>query len=271
MLQDNTASSPHQGSNKPRKEVVHIPFHGSEILAVDVDGKPHVVLKPALESIGVDPWTQIEKLRTRSWACTSQSLVQLPGDSQRRQIVTCDVRTFLMLLATIDERRVAEAARPLLVAYQSEVADAIEQYWTKGVAVNPRYSPAEQAAVLAALGGVVDAGWLDTKGRQLAGRVLGEEPDYDEQAKPLTVSTYLQQLGLKDAETRKVCGAFGKALKQKYIGAFGAEPPSMVDLVGRHMVPVAQYQERHRPLFDQVWRSLNRSSGGTSRPKRNRK
>ncbi|KPC74075.1 hypothetical protein ADL26_11690, partial [Thermoactinomyces vulgaris] len=104
-MQLNTASSPNEGNNKPRKEVVHIPFHEGEVLAVEVDGKPHVVLKPALDSIGVDSWTQIDKLRTRSWACTSQILAQLPGDTQRRQLVTCDVRTFLMLLATIDERR----------------------------------------------------------------------------------------------------------------------------------------------------------------------
>lgn len=92
-------------------EIVRVPFHGEDILTVDEDGKPHIILKPAIEALGVDYWTQVEKLRRRSWACTGQRLVQLPGDNQRRPAVTVDVRTFLMLLATIDERRVAAVRR----------------------------------------------------------------------------------------------------------------------------------------------------------------
>lgn len=60
------------------------------------------------------------------------------ADGKTRQMVAVDVRTFLMLLATIDARRVSEAARPLLVAYQAEVANVIEACWTKGGVINPR-------------------------------------------------------------------------------------------------------------------------------------
>lgn len=114
-----------------------MPFHGTEVIAVDADGQPHIVLKPALETIGVDFSTQRAKLVRRSWACVGQRPMQLPGDTQSRLHMTVDVRTFLMLLATIDENRVPEDVRPLLVAYQREVADVIESYWTKGAAVQP--------------------------------------------------------------------------------------------------------------------------------------
>lgn len=117
-------------------EIVRIPFHGDELLTVEVDGRPHVVLKPALESIGLDAKSQIDKLAGKSWACTGMSTVQLGG--QRRAVTIADVRTFLMLLATIDEHRVADHVRPKLVAYQSKVADVIEAYWTRGHAVNHR-------------------------------------------------------------------------------------------------------------------------------------
>ena len=116
-------------------EIVRIPFHGTEVIAVDEDGQPRIVLKPALDAIGVDFATQFTKLRRRSWACVGQRPMQLPGDTQSRTHMTVDVRTFLMLLATIDENRVPERVRPLLVAYQREVADVIEAYWTKGAAV----------------------------------------------------------------------------------------------------------------------------------------
>lgn len=117
-------------------EVVRIPFHGTELLATDVAGKPHIVLKPAVEGLGVSYSAQLAKLRRRSWAVVSSSATT-GSDGKTYQMVTVDVRTFLMLLATIEESRVAEHVRPLLAAYQAEVADVIESYWTKGAAVQP--------------------------------------------------------------------------------------------------------------------------------------
>lgn len=110
-------------------EIVHIPFHGDDLLTTLVDGKPYVLLKPAMEALGVDPWSQVEKLKGKSWACTRLIPVQFPGD-QRREMVATDVRTLLMLLATIDENRVAEHVRPKLIAYQAEVAEVIEHHFT---------------------------------------------------------------------------------------------------------------------------------------------
>lgn len=130
----------------------------------------------------------------------------------------------------------------------------------------PRYSVAEQAAVLEALRGTVDQGWLEAKGRQLIGRVLGEDPEYDPKTRPLTVSDYLGELGVKSDEVRKVAGMFGKRLKALFIERHGIEPPVIRDLVGRRIVPVCQYQEQHRDLFDEVWRSLEVRRGKTNRP-----
>ena len=118
--------------------LVTIPFHGTDLLAVDENGKPRIILRPALDSLEVDFSTQLRKLKGRSWACVGETYTQLPGDVQRRTHTTVDVRTFLMLLATISEHKVAPEKRELLIAYQSEAADVIEAYWTNGVVANPR-------------------------------------------------------------------------------------------------------------------------------------
>lgn len=118
--------------------VATIPFHGTELLAVDADGRPQVLLRPAIESLGLDFSAQRRKLTGRSWACMGEVTTQLPGDAQRRTHTTVDVRTFLMLLATINENNVHPDKRALLIAYQSEVADVIEAYWRDGVVVNAR-------------------------------------------------------------------------------------------------------------------------------------
>lgn len=270
-MQHNSSMSRDWDNDKPPNDVVRVPFHGRIIhTTMGLDGEPAVVLKPTIEAMGLDYSAQLKKLKIRSWATVAETAT-VAEDGKTRVMATINLETWSMLLANIDENRVSLDAQPLVIAYQKESAKALRDYWTQGVAVNPRYSPAEQAAVLAALSGVVDAGWLDAKGRQLAGRVLGEAPEFDQASKPLTVATYLTEQGVKAAEQRKIAGQFGKALKAKYVAAHGAEPPTIEDLVGRHMIPVAQYQERHRPLFDAVWRGLNREGGGSNRPRGRRK
>ena len=111
-------------------EIVHIPFHGREILAVEEAGRPRIILKPAIEHIGLDYSWQLQKLKAKSWATVGETPT-VGADGKVRGMASVDVRTFLMLLATIDERRVSDEARPVLVAYQSEVADLIEAYFTK--------------------------------------------------------------------------------------------------------------------------------------------
>lgn len=39
-------------------QIVRIPFHGTDVLAVELDGKPHVILKPAFEAIARPAFTQ---------------------------------------------------------------------------------------------------------------------------------------------------------------------------------------------------------------------
>jgi hypothetical protein len=118
-------------------EIVPIPFRDGEVLAVERDGRPWVVLRPAFESIGLAPDRQIDKLRSQEWATTSVTEV-VADDGRTRSMVIADLRTFLMALATIPASRVSEAARPTLIAYQREVAEVIERHFLReGDAYDP--------------------------------------------------------------------------------------------------------------------------------------
>jgi hypothetical protein len=123
-------------SPKPR-EVVKLDLSAGSVETVMVDGEPHVVFRPAVEAIGLDYSTQLRKLRERSWA-NRRDIPTVAEDGKTRLMVAVDVRTFLMWLATVNENKVAETARPVLVAYQQETTAAVNDYWTKGQATNPR-------------------------------------------------------------------------------------------------------------------------------------
>lgn len=247
-------------------EIIRIPFHGDDILCVDFEGKPEVILKPVIEGLGVDYWKQIDKLRRRSWAVTHLRGVQVSDQDQRREMVTCDVRTFLMLLATIDETRVGKDVAPKLIAYQAEVADAIEAYWTKGGAVNPRASREQlaeiaglaerQMAVLRLGDGLVDSRWLESKIRHVMARALGEEPEDDPAGRPITVGEYLAERGMAAAAARKRSPQFGKKLKAAYLREHGDLPGTAPRHIDGALRDVAVYTEADRSLFDAVWSEI---------------
>jgi hypothetical protein len=250
-------------------DIVRIPFNGGEVLAVDFNGKPHVVLRPAIERLGIDYSNQLRKLKGKSWASVVTSTT-VAEDGKSREMVTVDVRTFLMLLATIDENRVSAEARPLLVSYQSEVADAIEAYWVKGGAINSRATEDQLTAianqakaqmdVLAAARGIVAPSWLEAKARHVAARALGEEPELDPMNRPLTVGDFLEDKGLTAAERRSVGSKLGGRVKGLYIGEHGRMPGKSERFVDGALRSVYAYTEADRPLFELAWSALSAST-----------
>ncbi|MGW0587477.1 phage antirepressor N-terminal domain-containing protein [Streptosporangium sp. NPDC002607] len=252
-------------------DIVKIPFHGGYLhTALDDGGEPVVILKPTITGMGLDWSAQYTKLQRRSWATVGQTPT-VAADGKTRLMDSVGLDTWSMLLANIDENKVNEGARPIVIAYQKESAQALRNYWTQGGAINPRATAsqldelsediqrakgaAEVIAILAGAG-VGDRGYWDACSRRLTGRLMGETPQFDPLTKPLTVSLYLESKGLPGSTIRSVAPQFGKSLKQLYLSMYNEVPPQIEDLVGRHLVSVAQYQERHRPLFDQVYSAL---------------
>ena len=243
--------------------LVQIPFRDTSVLALDVDGKPFVVLKPAIEALGLTYAAQYRKLSGRSWACVAQRAMQLPGDTQVRTVTTVDVRTFLMLLATVNENNVAEDKRPLLVAYQSEVADVIEAYWTKGAVINPRATEDQladvisiargQMDVLNAAKGLLPIDWLEAKAKIVASRALGETPQIDAEDMPIYVESFLVEQGLTKAQAKAMRGPFGTRAANAYFELHGHRPQKAPAEVNGRPRMVNTYYGRDLPLFRQVW------------------
>lgn len=257
-----------------RAEIVHIPFHDGEILAVNHNNKPHIVLRAALESIGLDYSAQSRKLVGRSWA-TVVPVTTVAADGRTREMQTVDVRTFLMLLATINEKHVSDEVRPRLIEFQNEVADVIEAYWANGGAINPRANVEQlddltdtieqrkadlraavarrDLAVIQMLDGIVDPQWRESLGRHTWAVYKGEKPDIAEEDRLLMTEPYLVERGVSRADVRSIRGVFGKRVKAAYVAEYGREPEPAPGLVDSRERPVKGYYERDRFLFDAVF------------------
>lgn len=244
-------------------EVVKLDLTAGSIETVMVDGEPHVVFRPAVEAIGLDYSTQLRKLRDRSWA-SRRDIPTTGADGKTYRMAAVDVRTFLMWLATVNENKVAEAVRPTLVAYQRETTTAVNDYWTEGGAINPRATEdqldsliaraKQQAEVLSILAPIVSPDWLETKGRLVAARALGEEPEVDPLDVPLYVPDFLKAKGLKRKQIESVQSWFGRRAAALYEAEHGEKPGKrQSDLPNGSVRETYAWTERHRPVFEETW------------------
>lgn len=249
-------------SPEPRA-VVKLDLSAGSIHTILVDGQPRIVLRHAVESIGLDYSSQLRKLRDRSWA-NCGAVATVATDGKTRQMVVVDEKTFLMWLATVNETKVAEEVRPTLIAYQSETTDMVRDYWLGGGAINPRASEEQldslvarakqQAEVLSVLSGIVDAQWLETKARLVAARALGEEPDLDPLDAPLYVPDFLKGKGLKRKQIESVQSWFGRRAAALYEAEHGEKPGKrQSDLPNGSVRETYAWVERHRPVFEETW------------------
>lgn len=244
-------------------QIVAIPFRGQTVQSVEVDGKPHVVFRPLVESIGMDFASQYRRLNGKSWA-TIVKTTTVGADGKNRDMTVIDIRTLTMWLATIDENRVNEEARPLVIAYQNEVADAIESYWANGGAINPRATEHQKKAMMfelrsqmelaQAAKGLIHDDFLEAKARIILARGMGEAPELDPATKPLYVQSFLKEKGLSKKQLSAKAPGFGKRLKNQWMKSHGTAPQKApIELQNGRIIDVYGYTEADRPLMESIW------------------
>jgi len=114
-------------------ELVHVPVRGADdLMALQDDSGVWVALRPMCDSLGISFPAQVRKLQRRSWAGVAQKATPSAGGIQQTTVVTSEAVP--MWLATIDENRVADDAKPKLIAYQREARDALDSYFNRRAA-----------------------------------------------------------------------------------------------------------------------------------------
>ena len=147
---------------------------GAELPITIIDGQILILFSRAMEHLGLNAESQARRLRRLPWATFRYETVQPSTDEQPRRTLVCDETTFLGHCFTVRVGSVRQELQPALLSFQRETVAAINAYWTRGLAVNPRGRILEAAA--AGLAGPV----LDELHRaHCAGQVLAGRRDGD--------------------------------------------------------------------------------------------
>lgn len=263
------------------KELTQVPFHDTTIYTT-ADGA-HVALRPVCESLGLDADSQLQRIKRQPWA-TTVIMTGVAADGKMHEMVFIDRRTFTMWLATIDTGRVKnEHTRELVRTYQCEAADALDQYFHEGAAINPRAAEettretedrrlrrARQLVELHMLAqGVVAQDYLESKIRIILAKVSDEIPEIEAGARPLYIQDYLREKGATTDEVTRFASAFGRYVRTTYVDERGVEPGKRFDETPSGQVrETYAYTETDRPIFDRAW---SKSYAGGFPEKRARK
>lgn len=234
------------------------------IMAVQQDGKEWASPRHICDTLGINWRSQHRKLNAKPWA-VMVTMTMTAADGKNYDTSVIDRRTLTMWLATIDAGRVAPEHREMLEAYQEEAADALDAYFHAGGAINPRATTEQRKALsehltlmdqmeLARMAlGIIHADHLEAKARIILARGMGETPELDPATRPLYAQTYLEEIGMTQAEAKKIRSAFGRVLSTEYQRLHGRKPVKVDQEVNGAVRKVNGYTEADRPLMDEVW------------------
>ena len=113
-------------------------FNGDKIVVVvGPSEESWIAVKPLCDNLGIQSHRQIERLKDDP-RFSGTPMYSTGSDGKTYEmfcIPACKVYGWLM---TINSNRVKKESRPRVLAYQNEFDQAINDYATKGIAVNPR-------------------------------------------------------------------------------------------------------------------------------------
>ena len=127
---------------KADKQLSVVKFYDDELLLVNVNGEPFVVMRRIVENLGLDWEGQRQKLQGERYkSCALLKKAQLPNDNQHRQIFLLSLEMLPTWLMTLTPERLKSPIKEKVVKYQKECSQALWLYWSQGSAVKTANGP----------------------------------------------------------------------------------------------------------------------------------
>lgn len=110
--------------------LVTVDFHGQSLVAILMDGKPYVAIKPICENIGLQWEAQQKRIqRTPVLKSTMPMTDMFAQDGKLRKMVCIPLTKLNGWLFGVDANRVRDEIKPRLTQYQEECFDVLFQHF----------------------------------------------------------------------------------------------------------------------------------------------
>ena len=150
-----------------QNQLVTVDFHGQSLVAVLIDGNPHVAMKPICENIGLDWDAQRKRIRRNLVLNKGAVIMDVPSEGGDQETLCLPLSKLNGWLFGVDANRVREEIKPRLIQYQEECFDVLFRHFmpqpAEGRPFNPainydRISPAQAQELKELVQAVVDTG-----------------------------------------------------------------------------------------------------------------
>ena len=126
--------------NNDKQQLSVVKFYDDELLLVDVDGQPYVVMKRLVENMGLVWARQLQKIQddSRYEKTHIPMYMRLPNDPRTRKIFVLALEMLPTWLMSVNANNVGSSLRDKIIRYQRECSQALWLYWSQGSVVMKR-------------------------------------------------------------------------------------------------------------------------------------
>ena len=119
-------------------EIQKVPFHGYELLTLQIDGVAHAVMRPFFDALSLSAPAQRKKIQEHPVLAEGGVHIASPSAGGAQETLCLRLDLLPAWLATVNPNKVKAAARETVVVFQRESFQALAAYWGSGAAINPR-------------------------------------------------------------------------------------------------------------------------------------
>ena len=112
-------------------KTIGVPFHGSDLILVDVEGEPYTPMKPIVEGMGLS-WTGQNDRLNRDRERWGIRVIRIPSERGDQDTLCMPLRKLPGWLMTVQVSRLKPEIREKALAFQNECDDVLWNYWSKG-------------------------------------------------------------------------------------------------------------------------------------------
>lgn len=124
-----------------------VSFHDTTLITFQHDNVIYTAVRPIVEALGLDWTTQAQKLRKNAEKFSCGDMPTTGKDGKTYKMLCMPIRKLNGWLFSINPEKVRADLKAKVIQYQEECFEVLHDYWTKGVAFNPRLTSEQTLAL----------------------------------------------------------------------------------------------------------------------------